>query len=88
MLQAIAHIKLRADFADGKAAAGVEVVVPIPKEVQRVGCDSDPGHAKPAGNQTWDWQEKAGRLVWRFKRLQSGADAVLRVRWQPVQPHA
>ena len=48
-------------------------------QVQRVSCDPDPAHAKPAGNQTWDWQEKAGKLVWRFKRLPAGADATLRV---------
>ena len=74
------HIKLRADFADGKAAAGVEMVVPMPKDVQRVTCDPDPAHAKPAGNQAWDWQEKAGRLVWRFKKLPGGADATLKAR--------
>ena len=81
-VQAIVHIKLRADFADGKAAAGVEMVVPLPKDVQRVACDPDPAHAKPAGNQTWDWQEKAGRLVWRFKKLPGGADATLKARFQ------
>ena len=27
------NIRLKANFADGKAAAGVEVVVPLPKEV-------------------------------------------------------
>ena len=44
-------------------------------------CDPDPVHAKPAGNQTWDWQEKAGKLVWRFKRLPAGAEATLKVCW-------
>ena len=49
--------------------------------MQRVSCDPDPVHAKPAGNQTWDWQEKAGKLVWRFKRLPAGAEATLKVCW-------
>ena len=27
------NIRLKANFADGKAAAGIEIVIPLPKEV-------------------------------------------------------
>ena len=37
--QAVVFIKLRAEFADNKAASGLEVVVPMPPEVQRLSCD-------------------------------------------------
>lgn len=32
-------IKLRAEFAESKAASGLEVVVPMPPEVSRLACD-------------------------------------------------
>jgi hypothetical protein len=78
--QALVYIKLRAEFANDKAANGLEMVIPFPKEVQRVSCDIDK-EAKPAGVQTWDWQEKARRLVWKFKKVQGGSEHTLRVRF-------
>lgn len=77
--KAIVFIKLRAEFAESKAASGLEVVVPMPPEVSRLACD----HAtdvKPAGSQSWDWQEKARRLVWKFKRVQGNTEHMLKVR--------
>lgn len=38
-MQAIVFIKLRAEFPDGKAASGLEVVVPMPPGVQRLSCE-------------------------------------------------
>ena len=40
-LQAIIFIKVRAEFAHEKSAAGLEVVVPMPRQVQRVTCEYD-----------------------------------------------
>ena len=60
-LQAVIFIKLRADFASDKAATGLEVIVPMPKEVQRVSCEYEQD-VQPIGNQTWDWQEKQHRV--------------------------
>ncbi len=77
-VQALVYIKLRAEFATDKAANGLEMVIPFPKEVQRVSCDVDK-EAKPAGMQTWDWQEKARRLVWKFKKVQGGSEHTLKV---------
>lgn len=77
--QALIFIKVRADFASDKAASGLEMVIPFPKEVQRVSCDFDK-EPKPAGTQSWDWQEKARRLVWKFKKVQGGSEHQLRVR--------
>lgn len=80
--QAMITIRISPDFSAEKAASGLEVVVPMPREVQRVHCDlvSD---LKPAGAQSWDWQEKSRKLVWKFKRVQGGTDQILRVRKQP-----
>lgn len=77
------YIKLRADFAADKAASGLEMVIPFPKDVQRVSCELDK-ESKPAGLQTWDWQEKARRLVWKFKKVQGGSEHTLRVRTSPI----
>ena len=38
-MQAIVYIKLRAEYAESKAASGLEVVVPMPPEVSRLACD-------------------------------------------------
>ena len=32
-------IKLRAEFAAGKAASGLEIAIPMPAEVSRLACD-------------------------------------------------
>ena len=38
-MQAVVYIKLRAEFTETKAASGLELVVPMPPEVQRLACD-------------------------------------------------
>lgn len=38
-MQAVLFIKLRAEFAESKAAAGLEVVCPLPHEVSRLSCE-------------------------------------------------
>ena len=81
-LQAVIFIKLRADFASDKAATGLEVIVPMPKEVQRVSCEYEQD-VQPIGNQTWDWQEKQHRLVWKHKKVKGSTEWTLR-----VGPHA
>jgi hypothetical protein len=85
-VKALIFIKMRADFASDKAASGLEMVIPFPKEVQRVSCDFDK-EPKPAGTQTWDWQEKARRLVWKFKKVQGGSEHTLRVRIPSLSCH-
>ncbi|KAK9810642.1 hypothetical protein WJX73_006618 [Symbiochloris irregularis] len=77
--KAVLFIKLRAEFADSKAAAGLEVVCPLPHEVSRLSCEHHT-EVKPSGSQSWDWQERARRLVWKFKRVQGGTEHVLKVR--------
>ena len=76
--QAVIFIKVRADFAADKAAAGLEVVVPMPKEVQRVSCEYEQD-VQPTGNQSWDWQEKQHRLVWKHKKVKGSTEWTLRV---------
>jgi len=78
-LQAVIFIKVRADFGGDKAAAGLEVVVPMPREVQRVSCEYEQD-VQPIGNQSWDWQEKQHRLVWKHKKVKGGTEWTLRVR--------
>lgn len=78
LLQAVIFIKLRADFGSDKAAAGLEVVVPMPREVQRVSCEYEQD-VQPIGNQTWDWQEKQHRLVWKHKKVKGSTEWTLRV---------
>ncbi len=77
-LQAVIFIKVRADFGGDKAAAGLEVVVPMPREVQRVSCEYEQD-VQPIGNQSWDWQEKQHRLVWKHKKVKGGTEWTLRV---------
>ena len=36
---------------------------------------------KPTASQSWDWQEKARRLVWKFKRVQGNSEHMLKVRF-------
>lgn len=83
-MQAVIFIKLRADFGSDKAAAGLEVVVPMPREVQRVSCEYEQD-VQPIGNQTWDWQEKQHRLVWKHKKVKGSTEWTLRV--CPRYPH-
>ena len=77
-LQAVIFIKVRADFAADKAAAGLEVIVPMPSQVQRVSCEYEQD-VQPIGNQTWDWQEKQHRLVWKHKKVKGSTEWTLRV---------
>lgn len=77
---------MRAEYESTKAASGLEVVLPMPRSVQRVSCmyDTEP---KPAGSQAWDWQEKQRRLVWKFKKVPGATEYSLRVRrWALVSP--
>ena len=39
-MQANISIRISPEFGADKAASGLEVVVPMPREVQRVNCDS------------------------------------------------
>jgi hypothetical protein len=72
-------IKVRAEYDNAKAASGLEVVIPMPRAVQRVSCMfvTEP---RPAGSQSWDWQEKQRRLVWKFKKVPGATEHTLRVR--------
>lgn len=55
-----------------------QVVVPMPSVVQRVSC-SYQAEPTPRGSQTWDWQEKQRRLVWKFKKVPGGTEHTLQV---------
>ena len=50
----------------------------MPRIVQRVSCSylTEP---HPRGSQTWDWQEKQRRLVWKFKKAPGGTEHTLQV---------
>jgi len=61
-----------------------QVVVPMPAAVQRVSC-SYQTEPKPAGSQTWDWQERQRRLVWKFKKVPGGTEHTLQVPWFVIQ---
>ena len=50
----------------------------MPKEVQRVSCEYEQD-VQPIGNQTWDWQEKQHRLVWKHKKVKGSTEWTLRV---------
>ena len=39
-MQANISIRISPEFGSDKAASGLEVVVPMPREVQRVSCDN------------------------------------------------
>jgi hypothetical protein len=41
--------------------------------------------AKALGPASWDWQERAHKLVWKFKRVQGGTDHTLKVGWKTLQ---
>lgn len=84
--QAIINIRITPDFGGDKAASGLEVVVPMPREVARVHCELGRDAKSGAATQSWDWQEKARRLVWKFKRVQGGVEHSLRVRSLCVPP--
>jgi AP-4 complex subunit mu-1 len=77
--KAIIFVKVRAEYSPDKASSGLEVVVPMPREIQRVSCEYET-EVRPPGNQTWDWQEKQHKLVWRHKKVQGGTEHILRVR--------
>jgi hypothetical protein len=151
-VQANISIRISPEFGADKAASGLEVLVPMPREVQRVNCDSlKPSQAsglpptaravsfeqgspsgallslrsccslhahqpkgylrrqpscwegalmeQKAANQiinelgaaaqvlgpvSWDWQERAHKLVWKFKRVQGGTDHTLKVCKNPA----
>ena len=51
----------------------------MPAAVERVSC-SYPAEPQPRGSQTWDWQEKQRRLVWKFKKVPGGSEHTLQVR--------
>jgi hypothetical protein len=55
-----------------------QVVVPMPAAVERVSC-SYPAEPQPRGSQTWDWQEKQRRLVWKFKKVPGGSEHTIQV---------
>ena len=48
-------------------------------QVSRVHCEL-PRDLKPPGSQSWDWQERARKLLWKFRRVQGGSEHTLRVR--------
>lgn len=72
------YIRVQAQYGSDKNASGLEVVCPMPQEVQRVSCSYEQ-EPKPSNSQSWDWQEKARKLVWKFKRFQGGSTHVLKV---------
>lgn len=82
-------IKIRAEFGADKATGELEVVVPMPNEVLRVSCSYD-RPLKPADAQSWDWQEKAHRLIWKFKKgfPQGNAEHTLKVFAYPTPSSA
>jgi hypothetical protein len=56
----------------------------MPAAVERVSC-SYPAEPQPRGSQTWDWQEKQRRLVWKFKKVPGGTEHTLQVRCPPPE---
>ena len=79
LLQALVTVRLKADFLAEKAASGLELSVAFPKEAARMTCEYE-RESKPAGSQSWDWQERLHRLTWKLKRVQGGSDHALKVR--------
>lgn len=77
-LQVLITIRIHAEFDNDKNASGLELIIPMPQEVQRVSCSYEQ-EPKPSGSQSWDWQERAHRLIWKFKRVQGGSSHVLKV---------
>ena len=77
-IKVLINFRLQAEYPQDKKASGVEVICAMPSEVQRVSCSHDQP-PKPANSQSWDWQEKAHRLVWKFKQLSGGQTHVLKV---------
>ena len=48
-VQASISIRISPEFSADKAASGLEVMVPMPREVQRVNCDNlKPSQARPS----------------------------------------
>ena len=41
---------------------------------------------KPLGSQSWDWQEKQRRLVWKFTKAAGGTEHTLQARHLPPPP--
>ncbi|KAK9824001.1 hypothetical protein WJX72_006898 [[Myrmecia] bisecta] len=79
-IKAVIFIKVRADFGSDKVASGLEVVIPMPKDVQRLSCEYENKDIKGGITQSWDWQEKAHRLVWKFNKVPGGTEHTLKVR--------
>lgn len=50
----------------------------MPSAVQRVSC-SYQAEPVPKGSQTWDWQERQRRLVWKFKKVAGATEHTLQV---------
>ena len=77
-VQAVVYIKIRAEYGSDKMASGLEVVMPMPRAVQRVNCEyaTEP---RPTGSQAWDWQERQHRLLWKFTKVQGGTEHTLKV---------
>ena len=78
LLQVLIFIRVQAEYGSDKTASGLELVCPMPQEVQRVSCSYEQ-EPKPANSMSWDWQEKSRRLVWKCKRFPGGSHRVLRV---------
>ncbi len=76
--QALVTIRLKADFLAEKAASGLELTIPFPKEAVRMSCEYE-REPKPLGSQSWDWQERLHKLTWKLKRVQGGSDHTLKV---------
>ncbi|GMH33164.1 hypothetical protein BSKO_00998 [Bryopsis sp. KO-2023] len=82
-MKAYLTLKVRCELPRDKGASALEVEVPMPKSVQRVSCDGS--FAK--GQQIWDWKEKTRTLVWKFKSMKGGEEALLAVRATLDKPY-
>ena len=43
-------------------------------------CVTKAAGAQALGPSSWDWQERAHKLVWKLKRVQGGTDVTLKVK--------
>lgn len=66
-------VKVRCELPKDRAANALEIEVPLPKSVERTNCEG-------SRDQTWDWKEKTRTIVWRFKSMKGGDEAVLSIR--------
>ncbi|GAB4820763.1 hypothetical protein N2152v2_007809 [Parachlorella kessleri] len=88
------YLRLLAEYPPTKAATGVEVVVPMPRAVQRVHFETDseeeegrgkllplPGKGGGAAfEQSAEWLERERKVVWGLKHLKGGREHTLRAR--------